>query len=41
MQVKTAKVEREKSPPMTKQQEGQSVQDMIKASLGDYEVTPA
>ena len=30
-------MEREKSPPMTKQQDGQSVQDLIKASIGDYE----
>ena len=36
--VKKLKEEREKSPPLTQRQEGQSVQDLIRSSLGDYDV---
>lgn len=36
--VKKLKEEREKTPPLTQRQEGQSVQDLIRSSLGDYEV---
>ena len=38
--LQAAKAEREKKPPLTQRQEGQSVQDLIKASLGDYDVRP-